>query len=278
MTDREKLEIEKKRELKVFKANELVQKSRFDLSVPEQKTLAYICSMIKPRTAQENALKSDYQLEYEFNIREYCKVCGFDYNNGKNYMSIKDTLKSLRDRSFWVEYPNGDEVLLAFLQKAKSNRRSGIVQVKIDEDMAPYLFDLGKQFTAYQLRNILGMKSAYSIRLYEVLKSYEFRKKIEFKLDDLKHLFDVEDIKSYEKYSIFRQKVLDVAVKEINELTDIDVSYKTEKIGNKVAVIIFNIKAKETFKRLMAEFKTNEIIDKRENEQVPGQMDFTDFF
>lgn len=277
MTNRERLEIENKRELKIFKANELVQKSRFDLSVPEQKTLAYVCSMIKPRTAQENALKSDYQLEYEFNIREYCKVCGFDYNNGKNYMSIKNTLKSLRDRSFWVEYPNGDEVLLAFLQKAKSNKRSGIVQVKIDEDMAPYLFDLGKQFTAYQLRNILGMKSAYSIRLYEVMKSYEFRKKIEFKLDDLKHLFDVENIKSYVKYSIFRQKVLDVAVKEINELTDIDVSYNTEKIGNKVASVVFFIRKKEINARIMAEFRTNEIIDKREDEQVPGQMDFTDY-
>ena len=277
MTNKEKLEIEKKREMKIFKANELVQKSRFDLSIPEQKTLAYICAMVKPRTALENASKSDYQLEYEFNIREYCKVCGFDYNNGKNYMSIKDTLKSLRDRSFWVEYPNGDEVLLAFLQKAKSNKRSGIVQVKIDEDMAPYLFDLGQRFTAYQLRNILGMKSAYSIRIYELMKSYEFRQKIEFDLQDLKHKLNVEDVKSYAVYNDFRRKVLDVAVREINELSDLSISYKPIKKGNKFVSVVFSIRKKETNARIMAEFRTNEIIDKREDEQVPGQMDFTDY-
>ena len=209
MTNKEKLEIEKKRELKVFKANEIIQKSRFDLSVTEQKTLAYICSMIKPRTALENALKSDYQLEYEFNIREYCKVCGIFYDSGRNYAMIKETLKSLSDRSFWVEFPNGDDVLMRFISKVRSNKHSGKAFVRIDEDMVPYLFDLGQKFTAYQLRNILGMKSAYSIRIYELMKSYEFRSEIEIDLQELKRLLDIENVKSYEKYHSIKQKILD---------------------------------------------------------------------
>lgn len=275
MTNKEKLEIEKKRELKVFKSNELVQKSRFDLSVTEQKTLAYICSMIKPRTTEEQILKSDYVLEYEFDIREYCKVCGISYDSGRNYAMIKNTLKNLRDRSFWVEYPNGDDVLISFLYKVRTNKHSGKAYVLIDSDMAPYLFDLGQKFTAYQLRNILGMKSAYSIRIYELMKSYEFRSKIEIDLQELKCLLDVDNVKSYERYPIFRQKVIDVAIKEINGLSDINVSYEPMKKGNKVVSILFRIKKKEINARIMAEFRTNEIIDPPKK-SIPGQMNFGD--
>ena len=275
MTNKEKLEIEKKRELKVFKANEIIQKSRFDLSVTEQKTLAYICSMIKPRTALENALKSDYQLEYEFNIREYCKVCGIFYDSGRNYAMIKETLKSLSDRSFWVEFPNGDDVLMRFISKVRSNKHSGKAFVRIDEDMVPYLFDLGQKFTAYQLRNILGMKSAYSIRIYELMKSYEFRSEIEIDLQELKRLLDIENVKSYEKYHSIKQKILDIAVKEIDDLSDINISYEPMKKSNKVVSILFRIKKKETNARIMAEFRTNEIIDPPKK-SIPGQMNFGD--
>lgn len=275
MTNREKLEIEKKRELKVFKSNELVQKSRFDLSVTEQKTLAYICSMIRPRTTEEQILKSDYVLEYEFNIREYCKVCGISYASGRNYAMIKETLKSLSDRSFWVEFPNGDDVLMRFISKVRSNKHSGKAFVRIDEDMVPYLFDLGQNFTAYQLRNILGMKSAYSIRIYELMKSYEFRSKIEIDLQELKRLLDVENVKSYAVYNDFRRKVLDIAVREINDLSDINISYEPVRKGKKFVAVLFRIKKKETNARIMAEFRTNEIIDPPKK-SIPGQMNFGD--
>ena len=94
-----------KREYLVVKANELVQKNRFELSLTEQKTVAFICSMIKP---VKNS-KEPYQLDYEFNIREYCKICGFNYDSGQNYADVKATLKKLRDRSMWLTLPDGSE-------------------------------------------------------------------------------------------------------------------------------------------------------------------------
>ena len=93
MNSDEKTEVLKKREYYVVKGNELVQQSRFELSLPEQKTIAFICSMIKPIEAIDRANNVPYQLEYEFNIQDYCKVCGIDYNAGKNYADIKATLK-----------------------------------------------------------------------------------------------------------------------------------------------------------------------------------------
>ena len=146
MADEKIIEVLTKRQYLTIKSNDLIQKNRFELSLPEQKTVAYICSMIKPIDLKDSIQGIPYQLEYEFNIREYCKICGIDYDNGKNYLDIKATLKRLSDRSMWLETKTG-EVLCRWLSKVWINKRSGIVKIRIDEDLAPYLFNLKEKFT-----------------------------------------------------------------------------------------------------------------------------------
>lgn len=259
----ERIEIATKREYLVVKSNELIQKSRFELSLAEQKSIAFICSMIKPIEAVDRANGMPFQLEYEFNIRDYCKVCGIDYNNGKNYAEVKATLKKLSDRSMWVEFGT-EEVLCRWLAKVRTNKQSGIAHIKVDEDLVPFLFDLQEKFTQYGLYNILGMKSAFSVRLYELLKSYLISNTAfhTFDLDELKRLLMVENVKSYNEFAPFRQKVLEIAEREINELTDINVSFDPIKKGRKVAQIRFRISKKEQFESLQAYYNTYDKLDK----------------
>ena len=246
MNSDEIIAVKKQREYHVVKSNELVQKNRFELSLTEQKTVAYVCSMIKPIEAKDRAKGVPYQLEYDFNIRDYCKVCGIDYDNGNNYANIKATLKKLSDRSMWVTFDEkpDEEVLCRWLSKVRTNKKSGIAHIKLDEDLVPYLFDLGRKFTEYQIYNILAMKSAFSVRIYELMKSYAFQKSHTFKVDELKRLLMVEDVKSYKDFSLFRAKVLEVAEREINELTDLTISFEPITQGRKVVQVRFTIKEK----------------------------------
>lgn len=243
MAKEESFDVEKKKGYLVVKANELIQKNRFELTLTEQKTVAYICSMIQPIQTEE----SGFQLEYEFRIREYCRMCGIDYDNGKNYQDVKATLKKLRDKSMWLTLPDGSETTVGWLAKATTNKRSGIAHIKLDEDMVPYLFDLKQKFTQYQLYNVLGMKSAFSVRIYELMKSYSFRHTITFEIEELKRLLMVENVKSYNRFPDFRRRVLEKAQEEINELTDINMSFEPIKAGRKVTSIRFIID--EKFKR-----------------------------
>lgn len=232
-------ELENRSKYFVIKGNELIQKSRFELSLPEQKTIAFICSMIKP--IKETEKETSFQLEYDFDIQEYCKICGIDYNNGKNYADVKAILKKLRDKSMWLTLEDGSETLVSWIAKPKINKRSGIVRIRLDDDLIPYLFNLKKRFTKYQLYNILAMKSAFSVRMYELMKSYCNLKTITFDLDELKRLLMVENVKSYERFPDFRRKVLEKAISEINELTDIRVRYEPITRGRKVIKLKFNI-------------------------------------
>lgn len=250
--------LEKNRQYLVVKGNDLIQKSRFELSLPEQKTIAYICSKIKPA---ENG--QPFQLEYDFDIREYCKTCGIDYDNGKNYRDVKAILQRLSDRSMWVTFEENpdEEVLCRWLSKVWTNKRSGMAKIRIDEDLAPYLFGLGQRFTQYQLKNILGMKSAFSVRIYEILKSYAYKKFMEIELDELKRLLAVDKVKSYNRFPDFRRYVLEIAMREINELTDLEVSYETILKGKKVVGIRFNIATKDAIGRAIADKKTSMVLD-----------------
>lgn len=251
MTPEESFEIKKSKGYLVVKSNDLIQRNRFELSLPEQKTVAYICSMIQPMQTEE----SGFQLEYEFKIREYCKICGIDYDNGKNYQDVKATLKKLRDKSMWLTLPDGSETTVGWLAKATTNKKSGIAHIKLDEDMVPYLFDLKQKFTQYQLYNVLGMKSAFSVRIYELMKSYSFRHTITFELDELKKLLMVENVKSYNRFPDFRRKVLEKAQLEINELTDINIEFEPIKTGKKVTSIKFIIE--EKFKNSRKRIRTS---------------------
>lgn len=259
------IEILEGREYLVVKGNELIQRTRYELSLPEQKTIAYICSMVKPVSAAENR-GIPYQLDYQFDIRQYCKICGIDYDNGKNYADIKATLKKLRDKSFWMQLPDGSETVVAWLDRVTTNKRSGLATVRIDDRLAPYLFNLGQRFTQYQLKNILGMKSQFSVRFYEIAKSYEFKQDIIFDLADLKRQLMVDDVSSYKDYSLFRKKVLEPAEREINDLTDINISFQPIKQGRKVVKIQLKIQKKEIFEAWKAGVKTNQILEKGEHE------------
>lgn len=263
MNKDEKNEIIKKREYLVVKGNELIQKNRFELKLTEQKTIAYICSMIEPIKFNGNANEISYQLDYEFNIRDYCKICGLNYDNGKNYADIKATLKHLSDRSMWVVFddnPN-EEVLCRWLSKVRFNKNSGVVNIRIDEDLAPYLFDLKQKFTQYPLQNILEMKSVFSVRIYELLKSYAYQRSKTFYIDELKQRLMVDTVKSYKDFSLFRKKVLEIAISEINALTDLIINYEPIKKGNKVIKINFSIQQKKPMDRLFVGATANDRLD-----------------
>lgn len=234
-----------KREYLVVKSNQLVQKNRYELSLQEQKVIAFICSMIKPVEPSPETYGKPFQLEYEFDVREYCQVCGLDYNSGQNYINIKTTLKGLRDKSMWLTMPDGSESLCGWLSKVNINKRSGKALIKLDEDLVPYLFDLKQKFTQYKLIQILGMRSAFSVRIYELMKSYANIRRAEFDIDKLKKLLMVQDVKSYTNFKDFRIKVLETALREINEYTDLNVSYQTIKKGRKVIRVVFDIAEKQ---------------------------------
>ena len=221
------------------KANDLIQKSRFSLSLQQQKVVLYLISQITP-------LDEDFKL-YEFSIVEFCKVCGIDYDSGKNYADLKAAIKEIADKSVWIRLANGKQTLVRWIEKPYIDDNSGIVQIKLDADMKPYLLQLKENFTEYEIIYTLHFKSKYSIRLYELCKSIHYNDLEEYhrrySIEELRQLLGAE---SYTVFKDFRRRVLEPAIDEINEYSDKEVNYQTITQGKKVIGIELFVKSKET--------------------------------
>ena len=180
----------------------------------------------------------------------------------KNYSQIKTALRRLMQRVIEIETIESDGRrrfrLYQWFAKADYIEGGSFIEVQFHPDLKPYLLELKKKFTKIPLLHILSLRSKYAIRLYELLKRYE---DTGFRTDYLPDLKVKLGIKKNE-YAIFRdfeRRVLKVAVKEINEKTDLEVSYKKKKTGRKITHIEFVIKLKPDKK----EFKEEEkIIEK----------------
>lgn len=252
VTEYKQGEIQKFREYKVVKHNDIIQKAKFDFNATEQKMIAYIVSKIKPTD-------TDFK-EYDFSISDFCKVCGIQ---NTNYEYMKTQIKNMADKSTWLLLDDGKEILFRWFTKVTITPNDGTVKVIIDNDMQKYIIDLGETsgYTSYELVNVLCLSGKYSIRLYELFKSNEFKHKIVIDIEKLKDmLYATNDC--YKNYSNFKAKVLMAAKKEIDYYTDITVDFHEIRKGRKVVEIMFVIKKKDVGDRLEAYNNTTQYFEK----------------
>lgn len=251
------------RDKSVVKANDLIQKSRFSLSLLQQKIVLYLISQI-------TAFDTDFK-EYEFDIREFCQVCGIDFDNGGNYGYLKEQIKAIADKSLWIKIQD-EETLLRWIEKPYINKKNGTIRIRLDKDMKPFLLQLKANFTQYELIYTLHFKSKYSIRLYELIKSIHYHENEAYEriytVEELKRLLDAE---KYDTYQHFREKVLDKAIEEINKYSDKQITYQPIRVGRRIEKIHFIISSKE----MMETLKIRAEID-REMEFDPNQYSLWD--
>lgn len=218
----ERYYLEEQRAYVVTQHNDFIRKTHYNLTLVEQKVFLYLVSRIRPEDTE-----FDW---YSFTIEELCKVFGYN-NSGKNYNQLKKALKALRDKSLWLNVGEWEEAV-GWLHRVRLSPRSGVVEIKFNDVLKPYLLGLRKNFTPFQLENILVMRSVHCILIYELLLSYsrpgEPRDFI-ISVDRLKGFLQVSE--NYEDYNNFKRRVLEPSLKQINGYTDLQVTMKPIRQG-----------------------------------------------
>ena len=245
-TMKEKQEIAESRYNTVTKANELIQKSKYALSVQQQKIVLYLISQINPHAEEFKILK--------FKIKDFCKICGINYNSGFYYTEIKKQIKKISDKSCYMKLPNGKETLLRWIKTPYFDEENGTIEIELDNNMKPFLLQLRENFTQYELSYTLLFKSKYSIRLFELLESYHFHKlevlEKEIDIEELKYILDCEN---YKQFKDFRTRVIEPSIKEIKENTIYSLEYEPIKESRKIVALKFILTPKEIIEQLQTQ-------------------------
>ena len=142
------------------------------------------------------------------------------------------TIRDLNNPENWEKY-----------QLLKSTKyKDGFLYTSIYPELLPYFEEAQKRlFTKFNIHNIKPLTSIYAIRIYELCKRfYKDSSHAQISIDQLKKILQIEN--KYKQISDFRKRVLDVAKKQINKNTDLEIDFELIKEGKKYTKVHFIVK------------------------------------
>ena len=132
----------------------------------------------------------------------------------------------------------------------------GCVELVFASDVIPLITRLEARYTEYELKQVVGLQSEYAIRLYELIIQWRSVGKTNpISLTELREKLGLAD--EYKRIEAFKRRVLDLAVKQINEHTDINVEYEQHKNGRVITGFTFRFKVKKDKKKIVADDGAN---------------------
>lgn len=234
----------------VTKANTLIT-SNYDLSLEEQRLILTLASTVQPND-------DDFK-PYKFSIKEFMELLGVESKS--KYSVIPKITKELMQKVLEIKQEN-KITQVAWLSSAEYEKGTGIVELEFSPKLKPFMLGLKEFYTSYRLKNVLELKGKYSIRMYEILKSNEFKKIAVIEVDELRKILKA-DKGSYLIYQNFKNRVIYQAQKELKKFTDICFDFDEIKTGRKVTSLKFYIKSNNKVEDLRQKKVKDEIaIDK----------------
>lgn len=224
----------------VVKDNALIQAS-YTLGLVEQRLI--LLAIIE---ARETGLGITPDTYLDIYASHYAKK--FDVSVQSAYQSLSDAVETLYQRQVTLH-----KTYKGHPERQKVRWVSGIsyvdsvaaVRIRFSPDVVPLITRLEERYTEYELKQIAGLQSAYAVRLYELLIQWHNVENIPvFELAYFRMQLGL-NTDEYTAMCDFKKRVLDLAVSQINEHTDIIIGYEQVKAGRVITGFTFTLKQKK---------------------------------
>ena len=232
-----------KKEL-VVKDNSLINAS-YHLDLVEQRLI--LLAIIEARQHGTGITAND-----PLTIHAESYVKHFNTHKNTAYSALQDACKNLFERRFSYQEVNKkgniEKVLSRWVSEIRYIDNEASVKLIFSPSVVPLITHLEKQFTSYELEQVRHLNSRYAIRLYELLIQWRSVGETPlFEMGDFRKRLGV-DKDEYSRTESFKRRVLDIALKQINEHTDITASYEQHKAGRVITGFSFSFKPKKPAK------------------------------
>lgn len=241
----------------VVKDNALINAS-YNLDLVEQRLI--LLAIVEARESGKG-INANNPLE----VHAESYINQFNVARQTAYQALKDASKDLFARQFSYQEINKrgniENVLSRWVSEIRYIDAEATVKLIFAPAIVPLITKLEEQFTKYELQQVSNLSSAYAVRLYELLIAWrstgqtpvieleEFRKKIGV-LDD-----------EYTRMGNFKDRVLHLAIAQVNEFTDIAVKYEQHKKGRSIYGFSFSFKQKKNVNKPNLEARDQNTLD-----------------
>lgn len=261
----------------VAMANNMIVHSASNLSLNELKLLRFII--------MQSERKEKELFSFDVNVIQLAEV--MDMSCETLYRELDGMTTHLMQEVIKIGTTNNKDKWKKFHWVDVCEYDNGIVTIKLSDELKPYLLGLEKNFTMYRLSEIVSFNSVYAIRIYEMLHSClnhdldmnllphaDLATEVSFSIDDIRRATDTED--KLERYSNFKAKVIDTAIREINLKSPYHVIATPYKRGRAVQGFDFLIESQAGYIHRTKD--TNKDIKiKMSEDDLDGQMNLMDY-
>ncbi|MEG2013093.1 MAG: replication initiation protein RepM [Anaerovoracaceae bacterium] len=225
----------------IVKDNALINAS-YNLELTEQRLV--MLAIINARELGQG-ITADSKLE--IHARDYAKL--FNVSPDASYKALKEAVNNLFNRqfSYTAEYKKTGKVGVVrsrWVSRIFYVDDLALLEITFAPDVVPLITRLEEHFTKYEAKQVAHLTSKYATRLYELLIAWrEVGKTPLFELQQLRKNLGVED-NEYQRMHHFKSRVLETAITQINEHTDIKATYEQHKQGRTITGFSFKFKQK----------------------------------
>lgn len=227
---------------RVGKSNALIEAS-YRLSVQEQRIILAAISQVR-----RDEVVTD-EVMYSIEVRSLADLADISVNDA--YKECKAAALRLKRRDIRIEQePNSTKkkpkvLITGWVQTIAYIDAEARVELRFTKDILPYINQLSSNFSLYRLKNVAQMTSAHAIRLYEmIVRWYTTGSRCEIAVADLKKELMIE--KDYKRLFDLKKRVINPAIKQINQHSDLHVSVGYRRTGRRVTHVQFEFQSKRS--------------------------------
>ena len=213
----------------VVQSNEIVE-ANYRLTAAEQKVILNLIALLDTR-------KENFELG-RISAKSLSDACGFDPKSG--YRQLQNVVKKLLNRSIILQRRNGSGWYgshwvqsCEYVKLEDGDGDCSYIEFEMDKRLCPHFLQLRDRFLKSELKNLIRFKHVYSSRFYMIFRNRVKIGHMRYTFDELRKLLELS--KGYQNIDI-KNKVIKVAVAEINEKSDIHVDFSYYRQGGRAHV------------------------------------------
>lgn len=214
----------------VIQSNHLIE-AHYRLSLQEKRLILWL---IKEIGREDTDFK-----KYRLTITEFAQM--MEFNPKTQYKEMKKVTKALIVRPIEINNLETKETMqMSWLCFARWEPKKGICSLEFHPELKPYLIQLKSHFTKIGFADFLGLKSVYSVRIFELLAQHELMGKRRMSIEEIRSWCGIGK-DEYQFYAHLKSRIINKSKSEINDKTDYEVDYTEIKESRKVVAVEWTI-------------------------------------